>query len=91
MRPKARPGPPGTDVVGGRYGHPGYAIPRQPIRVLLARDEEAAGIESETTKLKPPAYGLWRQSVVSFPSAEPTTRRLFFMNFPLLTASVNSA
>src|SRR5688572_6903487 len=37
----------------------GYAIPRQPIRVVLARDEEAAGIESETTKTKPPAYGMW--------------------------------
>ncbi|KAI8624949.1 hypothetical protein F5Y19DRAFT_467352 [Xylariaceae sp. FL1651] len=41
----------------------GYAIPRRPIRVVLARDEEAAGIESETTKVKPPAYGLWRESV----------------------------
>lgn len=47
------------------YGPGGYAIPRQPIRVVLARDEEAAGIESETTKMKPPAYGLWRESVVS--------------------------
>lgn len=43
----------------------GYAIPRVPIRVVLARDEEAAGVESETTKLRPPAYGLWRESVVS--------------------------
>ncbi|KAK4175140.1 hypothetical protein QBC36DRAFT_28884 [Triangularia setosa] len=41
----------------------GYAIPREPIRVVLARDEEAAGIESEATKLGPPAYGLWRESV----------------------------
>ncbi|CAI4215026.1 unnamed protein product [Parascedosporium putredinis] len=41
----------------------GYAIPRVPIRVVLARDEEAAGVESETTKLRPPAYGLWRESV----------------------------
>ncbi|PKS07477.1 hypothetical protein jhhlp_006081 [Lomentospora prolificans] len=41
----------------------GYAIPRVPIRVVLARDEEAAGIESEATKLRPPAYGLWRESV----------------------------
>ncbi len=44
------------------YGPGGYAIPRQPIRVVLARDEEAAGIESEATKLNPPAYGLWRES-----------------------------
>lgn len=47
------------------YGPSGYAVPRQPIRVLLARDEEAAGIESEATKMNPPAYGLWRESVVS--------------------------
>ncbi|KAI1365795.1 hypothetical protein F5Y08DRAFT_338380 [Xylaria arbuscula] len=63
VRPKARTGPRGTDLGGSRYGHPGYAIPKQPIRVVLARDEEAAGIESETTKLNPPAYGLWRESV----------------------------
>ncbi|KAI1079742.1 hypothetical protein F5B20DRAFT_151025 [Whalleya microplaca] len=41
----------------------GYAIPRRPIRVVLARDEEAAGMESELNKLQPPAYGLWRESV----------------------------
>ncbi|KAI0505993.1 hypothetical protein F5B22DRAFT_484703 [Xylaria bambusicola] len=63
VKPKSRPGPPGVDIESNRYGQPGYAIPRQPIRVVLARDEEAAGIESETAKLKPPAYGLWRESV----------------------------
>ncbi|AEO64755.1 uncharacterized protein THITE_2111072 [Thermothielavioides terrestris NRRL 8126] len=42
----------------------GYAIPREPIPVVLARDEEAAGIESEATKTGPPAYGMWRESVV---------------------------
>ena len=42
-----------------------YAIPNEPIRVVLARDEEAAGIASETSKVTPPAYGLWRESVVS--------------------------
>lgn len=47
------------------YGPSGYAVPRQPIRVVLARDEEAAGIESDATKMNPPAYGLWRESVVS--------------------------
>jgi hypothetical protein len=41
-----------------------YAIPREPIPVVLARDEEAAGIESEATKTGPPAYGVWRESVV---------------------------
>lgn len=45
------------------FGPGGYAIPRQPIRVTLARDEEAAGLESEATKSQPPAYGLWRESV----------------------------
>jgi hypothetical protein len=45
-------------------GPGGYANPAQPIRIALARDEEAAGIESEATKLPPPAYGLWRESVV---------------------------
>ncbi|CZT02934.1 uncharacterized protein RAG0_09891 [Rhynchosporium agropyri] len=41
----------------------GYANPVAPIPVTLARDEEAAGIESDATKLPPPAYGLWRHSV----------------------------
>jgi len=42
----------------------GYAVPREPIRVVLASDEDAVGIESAATKLSPPAYGLWRESVV---------------------------
>lgn len=42
----------------------GYANPETPIRVALARDEEAVGIHSEATKRPPPAYGLWRESVV---------------------------
>lgn len=42
----------------------GYAVPQEPIRVVLARDEEAAGLESEASKMTPPAYGLWRESVV---------------------------
>jgi hypothetical protein len=45
-------------------GPGGFADPPRPIRVALARDEEAAGIESEATKFPPPAYGLWRESVV---------------------------
>lgn len=53
-----------TDVPGG-MSFAGFSLPRRPIRVLLARDEEAAGVESETTKLQPPAYGVWRESVVS--------------------------
>ena len=46
-------------------GPGGYAQPAIPIQVALARDEEAAGIESTATKNPPPAYGLWRESVVS--------------------------
>ncbi|KAI1767359.1 hypothetical protein GGR53DRAFT_124415 [Hypoxylon sp. FL1150] len=41
----------------------GYAVPRRPIHVILARDEEVAGIENDANKLEPPAYGLWRESV----------------------------
>lgn len=42
----------------------GYAVPRNPIRVVMAQDEEAAGVENEAMTMKPPAYGLWRESVV---------------------------
>lgn len=45
-------------------GPGGYAVPREPIPVVLARDEEVAGIQSEATKTGPPAYGVWRESVV---------------------------
>lgn len=44
-------------------GPSGYAEPVVPIPVALARDEEAVGIESDATKVPPPAYGLWRDSV----------------------------
>ncbi|KEY68246.1 hypothetical protein S7711_04777 [Stachybotrys chartarum IBT 7711] len=44
-------------------GSGGFAVPAEPIPVVLARDEEAAGIESEANKFTPPAYGLWRESV----------------------------
>ncbi|KAI1136233.1 hypothetical protein F5Y05DRAFT_114985 [Hypoxylon sp. FL0543] len=40
----------------------GYAVPRRPIHVILARDEEVAGTDT-ANKLQPPAYGLWRESV----------------------------
>lgn len=42
----------------------GYAVPRRPIHVILAQDEEAAGMDNVANKLEPPAYGLWRESVV---------------------------
>ncbi|KAI1372557.1 hypothetical protein F4677DRAFT_462883 [Hypoxylon crocopeplum] len=41
----------------------GFAVPRRPIHVILARDEEVAGNTDTTNKLQPPAYGLWRESV----------------------------
>jgi hypothetical protein len=61
--------PPNDDDITQRnmpamIGPGGYANPIQPIPVTLARDEEAAGIESDATKVPPPAYGLWRESVV---------------------------
>jgi hypothetical protein len=67
VRPRNRQGPPGNEAQGNAYDpRGGYAIPRRPIRVVLAQDEEAVGIESsEAAKLTPPAYGLWRESVVS--------------------------
>lgn len=44
----------------------GYAMPRRPIRVVLAQDEEVVtGRDGEANKLTPPAYGFWRESVVS--------------------------
>ena len=47
----------------------GYAQPDRPIPVHLARDEELA-LEANTEdpdkpRIPPPAYGLWRSSVVS--------------------------
>jgi hypothetical protein len=51
-----------------RLGHGtesgGFAVPSQPIRVVLASDEEAVGTLSESSKVTPPAYGAWRESVV---------------------------
>lgn len=52
-----------SQTLPAMVGPGGYANPAAPIPVTLARDEEAAGIESEATKIPPPAYGLWRESV----------------------------
>ncbi|PHH87429.1 hypothetical protein CDD83_8885 [Cordyceps sp. RAO-2017] len=41
----------------------GYVVPPKPIPVVLAQDEEAVGIQGEAATAKPPAYGLWRESV----------------------------
>jgi hypothetical protein len=60
-------GDPGRQRLPSMVGPSGYAETSVPIPVALARDEEAAGIESEATKVPPPAYGLWRESVVCNP------------------------
>ena len=57
------------DRVPSRAGVGGFAQPHRPIRVVLARDEELGlrGAEAEEGKnlpAPPPAYGLWRGSVV---------------------------
>lgn len=57
------------DRVPSRAGPLSYAQPEQPIPVVLARDEENAVEDSAEGNKKvappPPAYGLWRSSVVS--------------------------
>lgn len=45
----------------------GYAVPREPIRVTLAQDEEVAfGSARDAPRNLPPAYGHWRESHVSY-------------------------
>lgn len=53
--------------VPSRVGPMGYAQPDRPIQVTLAGDEEALvdGAVREKVTTPPPAYGLWRSSVVS--------------------------
>lgn len=48
----------------------GYVIPREPIPVTLARDEEMAEGQAMTeppVTVPPPAYGNWRSSIVRSP------------------------
>ena len=54
----------------------GFAQPRQPIPVVLARDEQVGLRDNGTVEEEdldealpppPPAYGLWRSSVVCLP------------------------
>ena len=53
----------------------GFARPREPIRVTMVQDEEVHvggrdGVEDDPEKElppPPPAYGLWRSSVVCLP------------------------
>jgi hypothetical protein len=79
VRPRNRQDSSENEVEESKYGHPGYAIPRQPIRVVLARDEEAAGIQSEAVKSGPPAYGVWRESVVSSSLVKPSQPLLWIL------------
>ncbi|RDL38967.1 Uncharacterized protein BP5553_03307 [Venustampulla echinocandica] len=67
----------------GMVGPGGFANPTVPIQVSLARDEEAAGIESEATKFPPPAYGLWRESVRMDPN------QIFWQRNEVATARQN--
>lgn len=57
-----------TNRIPSRSGHTGYAQPERPIPVVLAGDEEALheseGPSREKVTVPPPAYGLWRSSVV---------------------------
>jgi hypothetical protein len=63
------------------------ANPREPIRVVLAHDEEAAGLESEATQIPPPAYGNWRYTVVGHFS--PARVRVALLTFELQRADPN--
>ncbi len=56
--------------VAGRMVMGGYANPDRPIQITLVRDEEVVADAPEEDQGKavlppPPAYGLWRSSVVS--------------------------
>jgi hypothetical protein len=56
-------------------GPTGYAQPERPIHVTLASDEilaESHGASREKVAAPPPAYGLWRSSVVSIEERSQT-------------------
>ncbi len=72
-------------------GPGGFANPPRPIPVALARDEEAAGIESEATRFPPPAYGLWRESVVCIASSISSQKLLIIHRELTQIASSGSA
>lgn len=61
-----------------------YAIPPTPIRVILARDEEAAGVSSDAAVSKPPEYGQWRESVRVDPN------RIYWMRNEAVTPELPS-
>lgn len=57
--------------IPSQIGSGGYAEPERPIPVVLAADEEMMAENGSAAQEKitppPPAYGLWRSSVVSIP------------------------
>ena len=64
---------PSTSEDPGELDEEGFARPQKPIRVILARDEELGlhehheeGLSDSSITQPPPAYGLWRCSVVRF-------------------------
>lgn len=67
-------------TVPSRARGDGYAQPRTPIPIILARDEELGFVgddmeeehEANMPTPPPPAYGLWRCSVVRAPSPHPS-------------------
>lgn len=58
-----------TNRIPSRAGPTGYAQPERPIHVILTGDEEILtennGASWKKVTPPPPAYGLWRSSVVS--------------------------
>ncbi|KAK1971425.1 hypothetical protein LY78DRAFT_699287 [Colletotrichum sublineola] len=80
LRPDDDPRPPMPQLLAPG----GYAVPREPIRVVLARDEEEQGEVSEALLAKPPAYGLWRESVRVDPN------RIYWQRNPNAASNVES-
>ena len=74
----------GRNRIPSQIGSGGYAEPERPIPVVLAADEEMMAENGSAAQEKitppPPAYGLWRSSVVSIPftSAVYSARTLFY-------------
>ena len=73
-----------VNIIGSRAGDEGFVQVREPIPIILARDEELGLVGSERDvecqempTPPPPAYGLWRCSVVGFlPPPTSTVQRV---------------
>lgn len=75
--------------IPSQLGPGGYAEPERPIPVVLPADEESMaeceGGSQEKLAAPPPAYGLWRSSVVSLNSSlERFLKRPRFADFTFL-------